>query len=134
MFKKIIAFCLSLSCISSCARADFEMEYLEFYQEALKRNCVVFPIDAYFAKLEDDIAGYCIPGFGILVNETRWEKFGPYQKKELIYHELGHCVLGLTHKEPGLMSPTMHKEKDIEKNWNNWKEMLFKDCTQWTKK
>jgi hypothetical protein len=131
MLYKITASILSLLSFSSCAFANFEMEYLEFYQEALKRNCVVFPVNAYFARLEPEIAGYCIPGFGILFNEDRWANFGPYEKRELVYHELAHCVLGQDHSEPGLMSPTMHSEEEIKKNWSAWVDLLFKDCRQW---
>jgi hypothetical protein len=131
MFKKLTSALLSLSFMSSCAMADFEIEYMEFYQEALKRNCFVFPMHAYFARLEPEIAGYCIPGFGILFNEDRWDKFGPYQKRELVFHELGHCVLGKDHSEPGLMAPSMHSEKEIKKNWEAWVNELFKGCEQW---
>jgi len=132
MFKKTVASLFSFLCVSSCAFANFEVEYMEFYQEALKRNCVVFPVNAYFARLEPEIAGYCVPGFGILINEDRWATFGPYQKKELMYHELAHCVLYKDHSEPGLMSPKMHQEKEVKENWVIWMALLFKDCNQWS--
>jgi len=128
MFKKIITMILSFSYVSSCALANFETEYVSFYQEAIKRNCVVFPITAYFSKLEEEIAGYCIPEFGILINEKLWSSLGPFQKKELMFHELGHCVLGLDHSEPGLTTPAMHEEKEIKKNWSAWLDLLFADC------
>jgi len=131
MLRKTVALLLSIMCISSCALANFETEYLEFYQEAIKRNCMVFPVNAYFSRLEPGIAGYCIPGFGILFNEDRWAAFGPYQRKELVFHELGHCVLGLEHKEPGLMSPVMHQEKDVAANWDAWLNVLFENCEKW---
>jgi len=131
MIRKVIAFSMSLMCISSCAMANFEYEYYEFYKESVKRSCVVFPMPAYFAKIENNVAGYCIPTFGILINEERWASMGPYQKKELIFHELGHCVLGLEHKEPGLMAPVMHSEEEVKKNWDAWVNEFFKDCIKW---
>jgi hypothetical protein len=123
---KIISLMLSLSC-PSCGFANFEIEYLEFHKEAIRRNCVAFPVNAYFARLEPEIAGYCIPSFGILINEDRWATFGPYQKRELMFHELGHCVLGLNHSD-GLMSPKMHRESELKENWKAWVDDLFKNC------
>lgn len=122
-------FCVFLS--SSCAFAGFENEYMEFFEEAFKRKCFVLPVNAYFSRLEPEIAGYCIPGFGILLNENRWPSMGVYQKKELMFHELAHCTMGLDHSEPGLMAPVMHDEKELKSNWKNWVELLFAKCSKW---
>jgi hypothetical protein len=128
MFSRVVTsiFCLFLS--SSCAFASFENEYFEFFQEAYKRKCLVMPIDAYFARLEPNIAGYCIPGFGILLNENMWPMLSKMERKELMFHELGHCVLGLEHSKEGMMAPVMHDEQEIEKNWDKWVEELFSVC------
>jgi hypothetical protein len=130
MLKKTVSLLLTMVLTSSCAFGSFENEYFEFYQEAFKRKCIVFPVPAYFSRLEPEIAGYCIPGFGILINEDRWASLGVLQKKELIYHELAHCTLGLEHSEPGLMAPRMHPEAELKKNWDAWLELLFTSCSK----
>lgn len=128
MFKRIKAFSLCLFMTSSCGFASFESQYFEFFVEAYSRNCAVIPVDAYFARLEDKVAGYCIPGFGILINENRWHSMSLMEKRELMFHELGHCTLGLEHTESGLMAPVMHSEEEIKKNWDKWVEELFTVC------
>lgn len=130
MIKRTASMLLAVFLTSSCAFASFETEYFEFFQEAYKRKCLVIPVSAYFSRLEDEIAGYCIPGFGILINENRWPTLGAYQKRELMFHELAHCTLGLEHSEPGLMAPTMHKEEELKANWNKWVNELFSVCSE----
>lgn len=127
MIKKL-ALCafLFMSCVSP---AVYKKEYAAFYEDAAKRFCIAPPIQVYFSRLESNIAGYCIYNFGILLNEDNWVKYGPYQRLELMYHELGHCALGLDHYEPGLMSPTIHKENEVRENWENWRDELFSNCS-----
>lgn len=131
MMKKTASLLLSLFLTSSCAVASFEVHYMEFFQEALNRKCFALPVNAYFSRLEPEIAGYCIPGFGILINEDRWASFGEYQKKEVMWHELAHCTLGLDHSEPGLMAPVMHTEEELKQNWATWANLLFSSCEKW---
>lgn len=128
MFKKTASLLSCLILSSSCATASMENQYFEFFEQAFKRKCLAIPVSAYFARLEDEIAGYCIPGFGILINENRWPILGEYQKRELMYHELAHCTLGLDHSEPGLMAPVMHSEEELKENWDSWVEELFSVC------
>lgn len=49
--------------------------------------------------------------------------------KELMFHELGHCLLDLEHKETGphgIMSPVMHADPAwIEANWSDLLKELF---------
>jgi len=115
--------------ITACQSApSFEKQTEEFYREANKRGCFVFPIRTHFARLEENIAGYCVSSFGILLNETKWKDMGEYQKRELVFHELGHCVLGLEHTSLGLMAPSMHSEDELELMWPKYVELLFADC------
>ena len=49
--------------------------------------------------------------------------------RALMYHELGHCVLGLEHTDQEsktMMSPTMHNDAYYEANWDK----LVKDMCQ----
>jgi hypothetical protein len=129
VFKSIASFFSSfVLTMSSCMTpASYDEEYTSFYQDAAEHACFVSPVPVYFARLEPEIAGYCVPSFGILLNENHWGKYGPYQRLELMYHELGHCALGLDHSE-GLMSPAIHSEKEVEANWSEWREELFTGC------
>lgn len=69
-----------------------------------------------FLKIKESLAleiiGYCYfePEFSadgqmigenpiVLVNESKWLVMKEYQKKELIFHELGHCVLHKKHSK-----------------------------------
>lgn len=108
-------------------KPNFEAERQEFYNEANARGCIVQPVRMNFARL-DDVAGYCVADFGILIDETLWQEFGPLQKKEVVFHELAHCVLGAEHTEFGLMTPSMHSEEELELMWDKYVTLLFKDC------
>lgn len=48
------------------------------------------------------VVGICTSGYGYkdIVLETRfWEDAGPISREALVWHELGHCVLGLKHND-----------------------------------
>ncbi len=49
-------------------------------------------------------AGECnvVPGDSIIIDQGWWNSFDPSQKEVLIYHELGHCVLGRHHDDSKL--------------------------------
>lgn len=113
----------------ACKKADFLSEKQEFYNAAIAHGCVVLPLEQiYFAELEDGIAGYCLrPGI-ILLNSKRWDKFGPYQKREVVFHELGHCVLHQEHTALGIMSDSMHSEDELELMWDKYVALMFSNC------
>jgi hypothetical protein len=54
----------------------------------------------------------------------------PVRMKALLYHELGHCVLGLDHTDQEsktIMSPFMHNDSFYEENWDKLvKDMCLK--------
>lgn len=121
----ILAVCLLSSCRSP---ADYWSEYRAFYSDAKKRGCEVDALQVYFSPLQKGTAGLCVYYFGIILNDNRWHEYGKYQRLELMYHELGHCALGLDHSD-GIMSPSIHSEYEIEPNWSRWKEQLFAVCS-----
>ena len=45
--------------------------------------------------------------------------------KALVYHELGHCLLGLSHRENGIMIPQMMTRKEYVNNWDKLVVQLF---------
>lgn len=75
-----------------------------FDLEAKKRgvNIDLFNVSFEFKALEDDKIGSCqIRGKELTVildtNSVFWRVSGPLGHEELIFHELGHCVLGRDH-------------------------------------
>lgn len=119
---------------SFCATApDFSKEYGSFYADAHRRGCAALPVEVTFDDLPDGTAGLCFREIWIVVlDKPLWEKYGPHQRLELMYHELGHCSLYLDHADKGLMSPTIHREAELVKNWQEWENLLFKDCQKWS--
>lgn len=123
--KRLLIAILLMVCACK-EKPSFEAERQAFYNEANERGCIVQPVRMHFARL--DVAGYCVTDFGILINETLWQEFGPLQKKEVVFHELAHCVFGAEHTEFGLMTPNMHSEQELELMWDKYVDLLFKGC------
>ena len=55
-----------------------------------------------FAELDDGIAGICIPSQGTVIISPIFRD-STNNLEELIYHELGHCVLGMEHRDDSIM-------------------------------
>ena len=80
---------------------DFKIYVQRFFEEANKRNL--------FIKLEDNDLqirfsklvgknGVCFPQKKLIeIDSVAWKKSNEFDKEQLIYHELGHCVLGREH-------------------------------------
>jgi hypothetical protein len=55
------------------------------------------------------ILGQCdwnlISGKQIVIDQISWELLDAYSQKVLIYHELGHCVLGRVHRNDKILFP-----------------------------
>ncbi len=59
-----------------------------------------------FRQLEDR-AAQCLQTDGlqvVSVDPDVWETICPAQKRALVFHELGHCVLGRSHTDPEVLS------------------------------
>jgi len=102
-------------------RAEFNEEF------GIKDSKIVmgFGIEAFV----EGVGGVCVPSRHLLLlNQDLWQYLGPYQKKQLIYHELGHCELNLEHVNArfengapvSFMFPSMQpfSEGFLEANWN----------------
>lgn len=61
------------------------------------------------------------------ISRFGWESYGECQRRELIYHELGHCLLNLKHSENGIMSPVLEGEKECESHWESNLVKLFQN-------
>lgn len=121
--------------IVSCGKADeneqqpaFFKEYISFYSDAKDYGCRLKKIEIYFAKFDDYLSGLCIYDLGVFLNKSKWMQYKKYEKLQLMYHELGHCAMRLEHGD-GIMNYYVFTEKEIEPNWNEWKNQFFAQCT-----
>lgn len=69
--------------------------------------------------------GYC-PYKVMFINKEHWATINKWEKKELIYHELGHCILGLGHNTDISIMNSLPKDTfyHVKKNGSNWKSLL----------
>ncbi len=86
---------------------------------------------------KSSVVGTCqLDALGIMiikVHDESWAKMGPYEREELIFHELGHCILARPHctaKDKGgmpisLMYPTMTPKDHYKKNRKEMINELF---------
>ena len=75
---------------------------------------------------EDTVIGLCYPHIGVEILRSYWDDATEWEKKALVYHELGHCSLGLDHiQEHGIMLPSLTPPRD-EHEWVRMVEQLFK--------
>ena len=84
-----------------------------FYADAKRFNAELRPITVpvfFVRSLEKDIIGKCYrftPLNWIVISRYFWDRTQPESRQILIYHELGHCVLGKGHEEYGIMQPVL---------------------------
>jgi len=55
-----------------------------------------------FAEQDENIAGICIPSLG-QVEVDFFFLFDDTNLEELVFHELGHCILGMEHRDNSIM-------------------------------
>ena len=126
---------------TGCAEAPTDPWYYanQFYQDAITYN-----VDASSVKFvfEDKLihssgkraAGICSCGTNIITIDRKiWSRYIERQRRELIYHEMGHCALRIVckwteppHPSNGLiMAPSLSNIKDD--NWDSAVSTLFKE-------
>ena len=115
--RSILAILLSLTVLVclGCYRPqgleihdDFKDYHSAFYNSA-RLNGKTLPIKsiviryAETGELPQNEMGRCSIGYGpkplIRINASYWNAVSYWDRRELIFHELGHCVLGLSHND-----------------------------------
>lgn len=101
----LINLVLIFSCSPSIRHNKLFDKYIEKFKiEAKNRSLGHIVSDLrvriHFAEGKIDYEGKCSPGKfkHITINEQFWNKLDTLQKEALIFHELGHCILGREHK------------------------------------
>lgn len=115
-FYKAAALVL-LQCLVGCGKAPIvPPEVLPFVQEFEAQTGVSVDVEWSFEPLPPPFVGTC-GGGKIKLDPTSWEKASPEQREVLVWHELGHCALGLGHGGPLFSDgcpPLMWPQRPVE--------------------
>lgn len=100
--KKLIGLMLLLSACGTKEKAFIDPAFNEYVQDfEMKVGVPVNGVDIVFKPTQYPTLGVCWSGGTgnnkIEIDPTHWKKMSKYGREQLIYHELGHCVLGLKH-------------------------------------
>lgn len=79
--------------------SQFLMEAVKYHRELNLNNLVM-----KFGPLDPALAGTCSNGPTVTIAEDYWHEITAWEKEILIYHELGHCLLGQAHRANSIMS------------------------------
>lgn len=74
------------------------------------------------------VIGYCSTDGFVVLSEQIWQDRSLLFNKALLFHELGHCVLGLDHAPEGkvnLMTPYMLFDTELAEHWAELMQKLF---------
>lgn len=73
--------------------AEFESTYPVYTTANVP---VIFEPASAFAL---NVVGYCFSSGRITINQDRWDSFSAERQRNLIWHELGHCLLRRAHSD-----------------------------------
>jgi len=136
---------VSYNLTETCSEADvpfdtdpeFQGFVKGFYVDAMAHSekfCIVlasvkFGTDAPLGKADNgDIIGLCDDQHNVRIWRPWWNQASEIAKEAVIYHELGHCVLGLEHAKQdtlNFMTPEIPGDYDLLENWNLLVTKLF---------
>jgi len=70
--------------------------------------------------------GQCLPwSKTIILNEDHWVTLNRWQQRELVYHELGHCVFDLDHVAgSAIMNPFAKGGYHVKRDGSNWPQLV----------
>lgn len=97
-----------VSFLFGCGKAYQSAEfapYLESFSNIYDKD--VSNITIYFDNLPNKTVGICYyKDKEIRIDKTFWDQSTTYGREELIFHELGHCVLRLDHNDDMIEDPS----------------------------
>lgn len=112
--------------------------YIDSFEDLAKVEASSSPIS--FGLKDKTKAGVCykyitngeVVSKYVKINETEWKRLNENQKYNLIYHELGHCILNREHNDNrqeycpvSFMNSSIMGEDCLERNWLSYLEELF---------
>lgn len=108
-------------------------EYIRsFSQDALDRDISCYKVksititnDSFDA--DSDTIGWCKQYSSIALRKDFWDISTNLEKMALVYHELGHCALGLGHTDngPAIMNSSLLSHSYLSKHWDELINHLF---------
>ena len=109
-----------------------------FSQDALHHQvpCYRTPLIGFLPKMPDELGsgviGYCSPGSEIRFLAPFWNEVSATTRLVLVYHELGHCALGLDHTdgENDIMNTYLLDERTADSRWNELVTKMMKRVQQ----
>ncbi len=103
MKTKLIALMLLLSACGTKEAGIVDPAFNEYVQDfEMKVGVQVNNVDITFEPTKYPVLGECWSGGSknkVKIDPTQWAKMNKYAREQLVYHELGHCVLGLKHND-----------------------------------
>ena len=129
----LVLISLVLAGCGGCGRAPGSYVGFEPYVDAFVAEGAVrgVSVDMYgidiklVDTLPENTLGICNHYTGhISLLKSFWELF-PNEREELIFHELGHCVLGLGHSESGIMRPIHLYSSEYQPHRTEYLDILF---------
>jgi hypothetical protein len=101
--KKLIALMLLLSACGTKVNTTVDPALVSYVQDfEMKMGVPANNTDVVFKPTSYPTIGVCYRGGEknkVEIDPVQWTKMDGYGKEQLIYHELGHCVLGLSHND-----------------------------------
>ena len=112
------------TCILAKANCTPEFDkYVQVFEQHYGQS-IPRGVQFSWGELEEPLNAICTDDHKqIIVNKKRWGTLTEDQHEAVILHELGHCVLGLTHTDQGLMRSQLLSTKEYVSN----REALIKD-------
>jgi hypothetical protein len=111
---------------------------LDFYVEQFASDAAKRSVPCYYTftigfqesrppDIGETVIGYCRPGFELRVMNSFWRSSSGVERMVLMYHELGHCALGLDHLdgEPDIMNTYLLDEVTADKQWDKLINNMF---------
>ena len=93
-------------------------------------SCIYTDVMQFESDMKEEWAGYCTPIQKIAINTSFWKYASETERRTLIYHELGHCALGLDHRTDrvDIMNPAVLHPEVARSRWEGLVKNLFDDA------
>jgi hypothetical protein len=111
---------------------DLSVDLAEFRLRFSNYPAQVYLVDeSSMPEVDDGVSKQCRAAHAycqlldsrIYINEKFWRSGNQWQKRKVLYHELGHCVLGLDHPinpaEPTIMNSVLATANSDGWNWES---------------
>lgn len=126
--------------LAGCGKASVDPElqpYLDSFQSDTNVQ-IATPVTLKFGDIRESAEdGLCENGLGIpviTIDKTAWAQADDTNRKLLVYHELGHCVLGRSHDDTinadGTHESIMfHSSQELHNEFQNNPAPYLKELT-----